>query len=143
MNKIADNKVQRFFTNPNWFVMNFKLYAVCFAVALLGMLLQTILKMKSLQDKAKVANMEYNPYSYFKQDWLSISASLVTIILFLFFVDNILKWKPAVVDYIKIGFAFVGYTGSDIASRIFGVVNKRINSVIDAKTDIADNKENP
>jgi hypothetical protein len=32
----------------------------------------------------------------------------------------------------------VGYTGSDIASRIFGVVNKKINSAIDYKTTVAD-----
>jgi hypothetical protein len=71
---------------------------------------------------------------------LSITASILTIILFLLFLDNILKWKPVIVDYIKIGFAFVGYTGSDIASRLFSVVNKKINDVIDVKTNIADAK---
>jgi hypothetical protein len=94
--------------------------------------------MKSLQDKAKAANLVFNPGRYFREDWLSITASILTIVLFLLFLDNILKWKPVIVDYIKIGFAFVGYTGSDIASRLFGVVNKKINNVIDVKTNIAD-----
>lgn len=118
--------------------MTIDLYITCFSVALIGMALQTVLKMKSLQDKARAANIAFNPGQYFRQDWLSITASILTIILFLAFLDNILKWKPAVVDYVKIGFAFVGYTGSDIASRLFGVVNKKINSVIDVKTNIAD-----
>lgn len=118
--------------------MTIELYATCFFVALVGMALQTVLKMKSLQDKARAANLIFKPGAYFREDWLSITASILTIILFLLFLDNILKWKPTVVDYVKVGFAFVGYTGSDIASRLFGVVNKKINSVIDVKTNIAD-----
>ena len=121
-----------------------QVYLQCFIVALVGMALQTALKMKSLQDKARAANVEFKAGQYFKNDWLSISASILTIIMFMLFMDNILNWKPAIIDYVKIGFAFVGYTGSDIASRLFGVLNKKINSVIDTKTNIADgNSENP
>jgi hypothetical protein len=119
--------------------MTLTLYVTCFCVALVGMALQTVLKMKSLQDKARAANVEFKIRQYFSNDWISIVASLLTIVMFLLFLDNILKWKPVIVDYIKIGFAFVGYTGSDIASRLFGVVNKKINNVIDEKTNIADN----
>jgi hypothetical protein len=114
--------------------MNLQLYLACFGVALVGMLLQIVLKLKSLQDKATAANVEFNARIYFRKDWLSTIASLLTIILFLLFIDNILKWKPAVVDFLKIFFGFVGYTGSDIASRLFSVVNKQINNVIDLKT---------
>jgi hypothetical protein len=118
--------------------MTFQLYLVCFAVAMVGMALHTALKMKGLQDKAHLANVEFKARTYFRQDWLSLTASFLTIILFLLFIDNILKWKPAIIDFVKIGFAFVGYTGSDIASRIFGVVNKKINLAIDHKTTVAD-----
>lgn len=118
--------------------MNFQLYLTCFGVALVGMTLQIVLKLKSLQDKATAANVEFNARIYFRKDWLSTIASLLTIILFLLFIDNILKWKPAVVDFLKIFFGFVGYTGSDIASRLFSVVNKQINNVIDLKTGPTD-----
>lgn len=114
--------------------MNLQLYLACFGVALVGMALQIVLKLKSLQDKAAAANVEFNVRIYFRKDWLSTIASLLTIILFLLFIDNILKWKPAIVDFLKIFFGFVGYTGSDIASRLFSVVNKQINNVIDLKT---------
>lgn len=123
--------------------MTITFYITCFAVGLIGMLLQTVLKIKSLQEKARVSNMAFNPWSYFKTDWLSVVASLLTIILFLFFIDTITKWKPETLKFMKLGFAFVGYTGSDIASRIFGVVNKRINQVIDEKTNIADGVTKP
>jgi hypothetical protein len=118
--------------------MTLYVYLECFAVALVGMALHTALKMKSLQDKARLANVEFKLRNYFAQDWLSITASILTIILFLFFIDNILKWKPSVLDYLKILFGFIGYTGSDIASRLFSVVNKKINTAIDYKTTVAD-----
>lgn len=119
--------------------MTLHLYLICFAIALIGMALHIALKMKSLQDKARAANVTFKVRQYFKDDWLSITASLLTILMFLMFVDNIMKWKPALVDFVKLFFAFVGYTGSDIASRLFGVLNTKINNVIDAKTNIADN----
>jgi hypothetical protein len=118
--------------------MTYQLYLICFVVAIVGMALHTSLKLKSLQDKARLANVEFKVFQYFKNDWLSITASVLTIIMCLLFVDNILKWKPQAADYLKIGFAFVGYTGSDIASRLFGVVNKKINLAIDYKTTVAD-----
>lgn len=118
--------------------MTLTMYLTCFAVAIIGMALHTALKLKSLQDKAHLANVEFKVWQYFRNDWLSIVASLLTVVMFLFFVDNILHWKPQAQGYLKIGFGFIGYTGSDIASRIFGVVNKKINNAIDYKTTIAD-----
>jgi hypothetical protein len=117
--------------------MSLKLYATCFVIALIGQLLFNILKIKSIQDKAAGSKIEFNVVDYFKKDWLSILASMITVILLLMCLDSLLKWKPEVVDYIKPIFAFVGYTGSDIASRIFGVMNKRINEAISYKSDIA------
>lgn len=118
--------------------MTFALYVQCFAVALCGMLLQALLKVKSIQDKAKKANVQFNPKEYFLDDWLSHSASLVTVIMVMFFVDEFAHFSAYVMQYIKFAFAFVGYTGSDIMSRLFSVVNKRINNAIDYKTTIAD-----
>lgn len=118
--------------------MTLHLYLELFAVALVGMALHTALKMKSLQDKARKANVEFKLRQYFANDWLSITASLLTIVMFLFFIDNIVKWQPKAENYLKIGMAFIGYTGSDIASRLFSVVNKRINTAIDYKTTVAD-----
>lgn len=118
--------------------MTYQLYLQLFAVALVGMALHTVLKMKSLHDKARLANVEFKISQYFKNDWLSITASLLTIIMFLFFIDSIVKWQPKAANYLRIGFAFVGYTGSDIASRLFSVVNKKINTAIDYKTTVAD-----
>lgn len=118
--------------------MDFTLYLNCFLVALIGMVLQALLKIKSIQEKATKANIKFSAKDYLIDDWVSHLASFVTIIMFLFFIDELSGISPKIVNYLKIGFAFVGYTGSDIASRLFSVVNKRINNVIDQKTTISD-----
>ncbi|MEK9157692.1 MAG: hypothetical protein AAB638_00730 [Patescibacteria group bacterium] len=123
--------------------MSLILYLQCFAVAFLGMVLQTTLKLRSIQQKAKVANLPFSALGYFKEDWLSVTSSLITIVLFLFFMDEIVGINKNVIDYLKIGFGFVGYTGSDIASRLFGLASKRINNIIDYKTNVADGIEPP
>lgn len=118
--------------------MTLSLYIQCFAVAFFGMLLQALLKIKSIQNKAGVANVKFSAKEYLIEDWVSHSASLVTVIMVMFFVDEFAHFSEFVMKYVKFGFAFVGYTGSDIMSRLFSVVNKRINKAIDYKTTIAD-----
>lgn len=118
--------------------MSIQLYLQCFLIALLGSLLQTTFKMRSLQIKAKLANLEFSITQYFKDDWIVMSGNIITIILCLFFTDEVINIKPEVIDYLKIAFAFVGYTGSDILNRVFSVANKKLNSAIDYKTNIAD-----
>ena len=114
--------------------MTISLYIQCFAVAFFGMVLQALLKIKSIQDKAKKANVEFKAKEYLIEDWVSHCASLTTVIMIMFFIDELALFSEYVMQYVKFGFAFVGYTGSDVMSRIFSVVNKRINNAIDYKT---------
>lgn len=114
------------------------IYIQCFVVAFLGMCLQALLKIRSIQEKARKANVKFHAKEYLLEDWVSHCASIVTTVMCLFFIDEFTNFYARATDYMKIGFAFVGYTGSDIMSRIFSVVNKRINNAIDYKTTIAD-----
>ena len=118
--------------------MGYEIYIKCFVVAFIGMILQALLKIKSIQDKARKANVKFSAKEYLIEDWVSHLASLATIVMFLFFIDEFTNFNAKVAEYLKIGFAFVGYTGSDIASRLFSVVNRRINDAIDYKTTISD-----
>lgn len=113
-------------------------YLIIFFIAFLGMILQMLLKIKSIQDKAKKANVVFKIKEYFLDDWVSHCISLVTIIMFMFFITEFVAFNTIVSKYLKIGFAFVGYSSADIASRIFSVVNKRVNNAIDYKTTQAD-----
>jgi len=113
-------------------------YTVLFFIAFLGMLLQMLLKIKSIQDKARKANVIFSVKEYLLDDWVSHSISIVTIVMFMFFIHEAINFNPIVANYLKIGFAFVGYSSADIASRIFSVVNRRVNNAIDYKTTQAD-----
>lgn len=116
------------------------LYLQLFCIAFLGWFIQAGLKLRSIQLKAKKANVQ-TPTSgqYFKDDLVSHALSLASIMLAMFFVS-----EAGALPYLdkmwalKLVFAFIGYTGADIWSRVFSVTNKRINDAIDYKTTIAD-----
>lgn len=121
--------------------MSLILYVQCFASALLGWIIYTAAKMKSLDSKSNAANA--GPVSiipYLRENWLSVAISMATILLVLLCLGEIAQVNPKIMDYVKLGFAFVGYTSGDVMGRIFGAADKRLNKLIDEKTNIADKK---
>ncbi len=117
-----------------------------YAIAgLLGIAIHTALELKGVQKKAKVANEPFVLKDYFKEDWLSIVVSLLTLSLAIFLlgdkgVDNLEGWYK---DWARLIFSAIGYMGDSIASRVFGTISNRIDKAIDVKTDIADGKIRP
>ena len=122
--------------------MEIKMYFEIFVIGLLGAILHSLFKIKSIQDKARLANVAFKPIDYWKEDWVSHLTSLCTILMCMFFVTDVITVKPDALPYIRVSFGFIGYVGNDIASRFFGAVNKRVNTVIDQKTTVADNVNN-
>jgi len=118
--------------------MTIETYLILFVAGLLGISLQVVLKLRSLKIKASLANVIFNPGKALLDDWLSIVASLLTILICLLCIDNFISYSPVIEKYLKFGMVFVGYTGSDIISRFFSVANSTINKAIDYKTTIAD-----
>lgn len=118
------------------------MYFEIFVIGLLGAILHSLFKIKSIQDKARLANVAFKPIDYWKEDWVSHLTSLCTILMCMFFVTDVITVKPDALPYIRVSFGFIGYVGNDIASRFFGAVNKRVNTVIDQKTTVADNVNN-
>ena len=113
-------------------------YITLAIISLLGMGLQMLLKARSIQEKARKANVVFSFKEYLFDDRISHGVSLITIALFMFFITEAINFNPIVADYLKLGFGFIGYSSADIASRIFSVVNKRVNNAIDYKTTQAD-----
>jgi len=117
-------------------------YLTCFAVGLLGAVIHALMKIKSIEDKAKLANVQFKANDYLLEDWKSHLISLCTLLICLFFIGDAIRFHADIIYYMKFAFAFIGYTGNDIASRVFGAVNKRVNTVIDKKTTEADQANN-
>ena len=118
--------------------MTLSLYLQCFTLAILGALLHALLKIKSIQSKARKANVAFKAMDYVREDVVSHLTSLTTIVVSLFLIADFLHVKPEFLYYLKFAFLFIGYAGNDIASRLLGAVNKRANDVIDQKTSTAD-----
>lgn len=95
-------------------------------------------KMRSMQIKARLANVEFSLKSYLQDDWIVIVGNVVTVLICLFVTGEVVSLKPEIIFYLRMGFVFIGYTGSDILNRIFSVANKKLNSAIDYKTTQAD-----
>ena len=106
----------------------------------IGIILQMLMKAKSIQDKAKLSNVQFKFYEYFTQDWISHVISITAVMLFMVLVRRRLADIPQNLYELVLGAAAtVGYSGADMVSRFFSATNKRVNAAIDYKTTIADN----
>ncbi len=119
--------------------MNLLDYVYCGILALLGLLFAILLQLKSQSQKAKLANLIQPTFeSFIKEEWITISLSLVTICIAMFLIPIVTDLKPQFTHYIRPAFLPIGYAGTDILLKLFGVVNKRLNAAIDYKTTLAD-----
>lgn len=121
--------------------MSIPIYEVVIAGAI-GMVLQMLLKARSLQQKARLANVEFKFFEYFSGDVLSHLISALAIALYVMLVRGRLNNVPVNLYEMVLAFsATVGYSGADIVSRFFSFTNNKINAAIDfksTKSDIAD-----
>lgn len=116
-------------------------YISCLIAGLLGQAIHLFaVKLPGLKARATAANMPFSIKTALADDWLGIAASFFTILVALICLDELVKFKPAVVEYLKFAFVFIGYTGSSILLAVLSKADKTINTVVDVKTDIADNK---
>lgn len=121
--------------------MTLQLYATCFVIGLLGIAFHVfVIKLPSVKERSRVANKSFSVKEYFKDDWIALASSLVTLCALILAMDEILRYKPAIIDYVKALFFFVGYTGSSILQAALSQADKKINSLVDRKTDVADGK---
>lgn len=110
----------------------------CVLMGICGTILSTLSVVYSLTKKAKSANVEFSFKGYLKTDWFAPVISLVAIVMAVIalpYVPPVAVHNPG---YVLIVFATIGYSGNDLISRFFSVVNQRINGAIDYKTTLAD-----
>jgi xanthosine utilization system XapX-like protein len=113
-------------------------YLIFFGFGLLGWLLQSLLKARSIQEKAKKANVEFKFMEYFTTDWLSHVISLVLIIIGVLLVEDAVRVFPQIETWLRAFFVTIGYSNGDIVSRFLSKVNTQVNDAIDHKTNISD-----
>ncbi len=109
------------------------------AAGLIGMVLQMLMKAKSIQDKARLANVQFKFLEYFTADWISHLISTIAIMLFMVLVRRRVESIPQnLYEFVLAVSATVGYSGADIVSRFFSATNRKVNAAIDHKTSQSD-----
>lgn len=123
--------------------MTTQIYIECFIAGILGILFHIfVIKLPALKTASNAANRPFSVVCYFKDDWVSISGSFLSIIISVFLIDNLLKYQPAVQPYLKFLFLFIGYTGSSILQSILSKTGDSINKIVDQKTNELDSIKN-
>lgn len=124
--------------------MDSKLYSLCTLLGILGVAFHIFaIKAPQAKVRAEAANLSFSFGNYLRSDILAIIASVITVIIMVFLLDEIIGYNPYFIRYVKFGFVFVGYTGSSLLVTLLGRFDKTVTAVVDQKTNLADGKTNP
>jgi hypothetical protein len=112
---------------------------MCFLAGLLGIAFHIFaVKLPATKTRAQVANMAFTYTAFFQDELAAILSSLLAVIAALVALDELVAYKPDVLPYIKVGFIFIGFTGSSVLIALLGKASSKINAVVDIKTNISD-----
>jgi hypothetical protein len=120
--------------------MTSKLYMWCALIGLLGIIFQTLIKLSMLKKQSTLANHPFKAADYFKDDWITILLNIITLAVAIIAMDELVKYQPKVLPFIKWFFFFIGYTGSSLLNFFLSKTQNTINKIIDVKSNIADDK---
>lgn len=107
---------------------------------LLGLIFATLAKAKSIQKDFVVANETFNFKKFLKDETIGICMSVVVILLMAITMQEWVYIKPRVKNFVTIIFALGGAIGSWAFLLILDNSKKKIRSIVDHKTNIADGK---
>lgn len=107
----------------------------------LGVVFHSCLKYTNLKQQAKVANInDFGIETYIDKDMAAIIASFISVWAWFYVFAEITTKYPSLVGFTRTSFFVMGAMGSYIIQLCLGSASKWIKSIVDKKTDIADNK---
>lgn len=119
--------------------MTLSLYLQCVAMFVCGQLLQLFwLKIPSLKKRAKAANYKFSAADYWNEEWHLIIGTEVLGAMAIMGLNEIVHWKPEVLDYVKWFFGAIGAFGSSVMLSKLSSYEKKLTEVINVKTDTSD-----
>jgi hypothetical protein len=120
-----------------------KLYLACVLILALGQALQILwIKIPDLKTRAKLANQQFIFKDWWSSDWNLVLGTFVCGAIAILGLDELIRWKPEVLDYVKWFFAALGFGGSNLVLAKLSKYTKYFNQIIDEKTNIADGISN-
>jgi hypothetical protein len=124
--------------------MTLLLYLQCIAMFQCGQLVHLLLiKIPAVKKRTNAVNKAFLFIEWWKCDWNIIIATQVIGIAIIIGLDQILHWKPEIMDYVKWFFFFMGAFGSTVAMAKFSQYEKSITGLSDIKSNISDHMTGP
>lgn len=119
--------------------MTLRLYLLSVLMFLLGQALHLFwIKIPAVKKRANAANHKFSWAEYWREDWHLIIGTNVFGIMLIAGLDQLLNWKPAILEYVKWFFGGVGVFASTVILGKLSQYEKMLTKVIDIKTNIAD-----
>lgn len=121
--------------------MTLWLYAQCIIFFFCGQLLHLFwLKIPALKKRAAAAKRPFSLKEYYKADWHIMAGTQIAGAMLILGIDELTHWKPEILDAVKFFFGGFGAFGSSVMMNKLSVYEKRLLSVIDIKSGVADDQ---
>lgn len=109
---------------------------------LLGVLFHCFLKLSGLLRQAQKANMKFNWYrDYVYRDFPTIMLAILSVLIWYFTFKEVAARYHSIAEFARVSFVTMGAIGSYVIQRFLSQAQKKIDKVVDEKTDKADNKK--
>lgn len=119
--------------------MTHLMYLFCVAMYVLGQgLLLFWFTIPQLKEKCRIANKVFTLKEWWECDRTMVIGNMIFGAILVLGIDELVHWKPGVLDYIKWFFAIAGAFGPTIVQEKWGSFKKGISNLIDIKSNIAD-----
>lgn len=119
--------------------MTLSLYLQCCLMYLLGQAVDLFLtKVPEYKKLYLKANEEFMWKRYWQSDWYLILGTQAFGAMLILGLDQVIAWKPAILEYVKWFFGGIGWGGSSFILSKWSACKKYIEGVIDFKTNKAD-----
>jgi hypothetical protein len=123
--------------------MTLFLYLQCVLMFIGGQAIHLFLvKIPALKKRARAANKDFAMKEYWAEDWPIVVGTQVVGMVVILGLDQIVHWKPVILDWVKWWFALLGAFGSTVIMSRWSPFEKKLLNVIDVKTNIADGVTN-
>lgn len=119
--------------------MTHGMYLFCVLMYILGQgLLLFWFAIPQLKEKCRLANKPFSWKEWWKCDSTLIIGNAIFGAILVLGIDELVHWKPGVLDYVRWVFAIAGAFGPTIVQEKWGSFKKGISKLIDIKANLAD-----
>jgi hypothetical protein len=104
-------------------------------MSVLGALFHLCLKLDSKSKTAKAAKQEFSTKQYFFDEKFAIAANIIAQAIVLIWTPELVSNYPALEGWVLAINGMAGFSGSYLLSLAFGAASRKVNKMIDEKTN--------